>query len=106
MCIKHTATSSPATASSAPGSRNARTSFTMAAPAFAAATITSRLARVDRDRDVDQLGEQLDDRQHAAQFLVEADRHGAGPGRLAADVQQVGAFGDHPEPMVDRGRDV
>ena len=46
-------------------------------------------------------GQRLDDRQDAREFLVGGDRLGAGPRRLAADVDEVGAVGLHPQRRVD-----
>ena len=51
------------------------------------------LRRVDRDGLPLEL---LEHRQDAAQLLVERDAVRAGPGRLAADVDDRGALGEHP----------
>src|SRR5690606_23813159 len=53
-----------------------------------------RLAGVDRDRYLDQVGEHLDDGQHAVELLVDGHGTGAGTGGLPTDVEQVGALGD------------
>ena len=52
-----------------------------------------RLHRVDGDRGRDAGGDQrLDHRHNPAQLLVGRDRFGAGAGRLAADVKDLGAL--------------
>ena len=44
------------------------------------------------------------DRINGLEIGVDAD--GAGPGRLAADVDQIGSLGAQGEPVLDRGRGV
>ena len=48
-------------------------------------------------------GELADHREHPPALLVGVDPVGAGPGRLAADVDVVGARGVHLQPVGDRG---
>ena len=53
-----------------------------------------RLRGVDRDRELAR--HRLEHRQHPAKLLVRVDALGAGPGGLAADVDERRAVGDHP----------
>ena len=74
-----------------------------ATPAAAARRMTSVL-RVSIESGTRACGPQrLDHRQDAAAFLLGVDGRGAGPRRLAADVEDVGALGLEPQAMVDRG---
>ena len=75
----------------------------MVAPASSAAAATAALRRVDAHRHARLGGQALDHRQHPAQLLVGGHRLGAGPGRLAADVEQVGARGHEGQAVRDRG---
>jgi hypothetical protein len=62
------------------------------------------LARIHRQEGLRRFApEALQHRQHAAGLLVRADEIGARPGRLAADVEYVGAFFQEPEPVLHRG---
>ena len=58
---------------------------------------------VHRDRHLNARGQCLDYGEHAAAFLGLGRRLRAGPGGLAADVEQVGAVLDHPYTCIDRG---
>jgi len=49
------------------------------------------LVGVDGDRDAQASGESLEHRQHAGEFVGGGQRFGSGTGRLAADVNQIGA---------------
>ena len=72
--------------------RPADTSFTMVAPASSAARGHGRLRGVDADRHAGLAGQPLDDRAGPARSSsVGGHRLGAGPGRLAAHVEDVGA---------------
>ena len=62
-----------------------------------------RLVGVDGERDAHLSSQAVDDRHHPPPFLGVVDRIGAGPGRLAANVDDVGAVIDHPQTGVDRG---
>ena len=80
--------------------------MTNEAPASSAARGDRRLAGVDRERDLDLRREPLDHRHDAAKLLVLRHRIGARPGRLAADVDQVGALASQPLAVGDgRGQD-
>jgi len=66
-----------------------------------------RRLRHRRPRRVDADGhpggdEPLDHGQHAAPFLGRVDPGGARPGRLPADVDEIGAVRDHPQPGAHR----
>jgi hypothetical protein len=88
QCCRTTSTPDAATTPSMSGSASPpETSLTMRAPA----STPPRGARVHRVDDEGALrGERRDDRQHAL-LLGRGDALGAGPGRLAADVEDVGA---------------
>ena len=73
--------------------RRAVTSLTSDAPSCEGLPRDLRLRGVDRDRHA---GEQLEHRHDAAQLLVERDGLGSRPRRLAADVDERGAFGEQP----------
>ena len=60
------------------------------------------LVGVDRHRHATVTRQRFDDRQHASQFLAGVDGLGAGPRRLAANVQNVGAVGNHLQAIGDR----
>ena len=77
--------------SSAPGARSAPMSLTMSAPRSSAARITSGLV-VSTETGQPRPSAAAQHRQHARELVVGADRRGAGPGRLAADVEDVGAL--------------
>ena len=62
--------------------------------------------RVDRHRHATVTRQCCDHRQHASQFLAGVDGLGAGPRRLAANVQNVGAVGNHLQAIVDCSRGV
>ena len=64
------------------------------------------LPRIDRDGNRKRGGEALDHRQDAPQFLVLVDRRGAGPGRLAADVDDRRAVRGHAFGLRERRRQV
>ena len=64
-----------------------------------------RAGGVDRDHRAGQLrGDGPDHRHDARDLLGRADGRVAGPARGAADVEQVGAVGDHPPRLGDRRR--
>ena len=58
-----------------------------------------RLGRVDRDRQLSR--DRLEHRHDTPELLVERDARRAGAGRLAADVQQVGAVVHQPQGVSD-----
>ena len=61
-----------------------------------------RLGGVDAERGVgERLAQGRDDRHDPPPLLVEGDRVVARPGRLAADVEDVGALLDHPPALCD-----
>ncbi len=64
------------------------------------------LVGVDRHRHATVTRQRCDDRQHASQFLAGVDGLGAGPRRLAANIQNVGAVGNHLQAIVDCSRGV
>ena len=104
MCMRQTGTPAPATTSAMRGStRIADTSFTNDAPAAIAASATTAFVRVDRDRHVGRLAQAADHREHARQLDVGRDGIRPRAGRLAADVEQVGAVGDERDAARDRG---
>ena len=84
--------------------RPAETSFTIVRPASSAAAATAAFV-VSMLTGTPGLGasQALDHRQHPAQLLGVVDRLGAGPGRLAADVEHVGARRHQREAVGDRG---
>ena len=62
------------------------------------------LVGVDRDRrGAFACGETLDHRKHAGDFFIGANLRGAGPCRLATDVENVRALGDHDPGMGEGG---
>ena len=61
-----------------------------------------RFGGVNRDRDVGELPESLDDRDHPADFLLRRNWLIARTGGLAADVNHCGAFCNHALRMVQR----
>ena len=61
------------------------------------------LARVDRQAGAAPLGERGDHRQDAPALLLEVHGVGAGPGRLPADVEDVGPLRLEPQRVRDRG---
>ena len=84
-----------------------QTSLAMAAPASSAQAHDGRFHAVDGDGNAERndLGQ---DRLQALQFLVGGDRLRAiGPGGFRADVDDVGALGDHAPGLRQRalGRD-
>ena len=79
------------------------TSLTRAAPAASGLFGDGGAHGVDGDGDA-LGGEAADDGDDAAQLLGLVDAGGAGPGGLAADVDQVGALGDQVEAVLDGGR--
>ena len=77
-------------------------SLTIVAPRSMRALGDGGLVGVDRDRHVDAPAQALEHRRDAPQLLVGRQRRRAGPRRLAADVDDVGAVRDHRERVGDR----
>src|SRR4029453_721159 len=131
MCISTSgALASAATPSRSGSWRPALTSLTMVAPAARAAAATAalrvsietatsavrarspttgqsrrgprRLGGVDRGGHLGGPGQLLDHRQDPLQLDRLGHVGGPGPGRLATDVEQVGALGDQGQPMGPR----
>ena len=61
------------------------------------------LVGVNRDRHAEAPLERRHDRQHSRQLLAGGHGLGAGPRRLTADVDEIGAFGLHPEREIGGG---
>ncbi len=61
-----------------------------------------RLVGVDRQRPA-AFAQRLDDRHHPIQLLLPPERRGPGPARLAADVDEVGPFGNQLLGVAQRG---
>ena len=92
MCIRQTyAPASAITPASAGSPRSAVTSFTSAAPSSSARRATSAF---DVSIETGSAREPLEHGQDPPQLLVERDRVGARPGRLAADVDERCALGE------------
>ena len=104
MCMSTTPAPVSATTRVIAGSAaSAVMSLMMAAPALSAWRATSALV-VSIESGTSTLSrERLDDRDHPAQLLVERDRLGPGPARLAPEVEQVGPLGDEPPRVRQRG---
>ena len=93
MCMRQMHGAAPATTSASSGSERKRGDVVHhhgSEPDRPARDLGLR--RVDRDRQAVQL---FEDRQHAAQLLVDRDTFRARPGRFAADVDKGGAFPQH-----------
>ena len=83
----------PTRCRAATGHREADTSLIMEAPALHGGLGHDVLGGVDRHPDL--AGQRLDHRDHPPELLGGGDRLGAGPGRLTADIDDVGPFLDH-----------
>ena len=64
----------------------------------------ARLHRIDGDRRRHPAVKPRDHRDHTGKLLVRRDRDGAGPGRLAADIQNGGALRGKARAMFHRRR--
>ena len=104
MCIRHTGTPASATTSAMAGScRSAVTSLTKPAPARIACAATSALTVSIEIGTSVACASRVDHRQHPLELDLERHRVGARPGRLPADVEQVGAVGGQLQAVGDRG---
>ncbi len=82
--------------------RSAVTSLTIAAPAASARRATSALEVSTEIRAATLPCKRLDDGHDAAGLLLDRDRVGARPRRLAADVDDRRALGGHGHALADR----
>ena len=104
MCIRHTGTPASATTSAIAGScRSAETSFTKPAPARIACSATAALTVSIEIGTSVRCASRVDHGQHPLELDLERHGVGARPGRLPADVEQVGAVGDELQAVGDGG---